>query len=462
MKRANNYLLTLTILSIFLSACNAATFSPPTEIHLNPSDQMGQAAVAVDADGRSHIAGVINDRIVYYRTRFGEKLVAFEMTMTGSGANWKQYNPDIAVLDSGYAFVTWVEQRGSQQKYACYQQIPSFVPIEGFDKDCDPLDDAQQTAGNVWVTASGTTAYAVYDRPAGNGRTADLWYQQLAGGSAIGRVDWFFGELKTVEIYSLDLGIDEGGFLHVGYHYNWTINGALPFAERMELRSNRATQADGQMSQVWLLSTWFLIHYTPVSLSFYYVGPTQRVALAYGSYVQVYVDSCTTAGCLSTSNDEVYWPSDWWTNALLNEVKILGIGEKLHVGFTGNSNATPITTDQVYYSGDALGPINPNLVSTGALTGKHGLSITQATARPENGNGIRAVLGWGETSQTANEIYVYDGTNTLQIYETSCTSSIPRTDTGSYGFYVSGVWDDCGGTRFSAEAKLQRLPLIVK
>jgi len=126
---------TLIVAGLLLSACVPLTYSPPTEIYLNPGDQVKQAVIAVDNEGRSHIAGVANDRIIYYRTRFGEKLTAFEMTMTGSGANWKQYNPDIAVLDSGRAIVTWVEQRGGTDKYACQQQIPILVPIGGFDKD---------------------------------------------------------------------------------------------------------------------------------------------------------------------------------------------------------------------------------------------------------------------------------------------------------------------------------------
>ena len=111
MKKLGSMWLTMIVFVILLSACAPATYSPPTEIHLNPGDQMGQAVVALDDEGRSHIAGVVNDRIVYYRTRFGEKLVAFEMTMTGSGTDWKQYNPDIAVLDSGRAFVTWAEDK---------------------------------------------------------------------------------------------------------------------------------------------------------------------------------------------------------------------------------------------------------------------------------------------------------------------------------------------------------------
>lgn len=462
MKRKNTIWVILSVLVVLLNACAPASFSPPTQIHLTPGDQMQQAVVAVDTEGRSHIAGVVNDRVIYYRTRFGEKLTAFEMMMTGSGTDWKQYNPDIAVLDSGRAIVTWVEQRGGTEKYACHQQIPILVPIEGFDKDCDPLDGTQQTAGNVWVTASGTTAYAVYDRPSGNGRTADLWYQQLAGGTAIGRVDWFFSELKTVEIYSLDLGIDEGGFLHVGYHYNWTINNALPFAERMELRSNRATQPDGQMSQVWLTLDGFLIEFTPVSLSFYQAGPSQRVALAFGYYNQVWVDSCTVMGCGSQSNDEVMWPTYWGPGSELSDVEILGIGDYLHVAFIGNSNFSPISTDQVYYTSDAFSVTAPRQVTSDTPTSKHDLGITRADRRPEDGSGVYAVLAWGETNQALNQFFVYDGFNIINIYETSCTSNLPRKEIGSNSFHVSGVWDDCGNTVFTSQAKIQHIPMIVK
>jgi hypothetical protein len=463
MKKLLSLWVSLIVFVILVSACVPITFSPPTEIHLNSGDQVEQSVVAVDDEGRSHIAGVVNDRVVYYRTRYGEKLTAFEMTMTGSGTDWKQYNPDIAVLDSGRAFVTWVEQRGGPQKYACHQQIPVLVPIGGFDKDCDPLDGAQQAAGNVWVTASGTTAYAVYDRPAGNGRTADLWYQQLAGGSAIGRVDWFSLELKTAEIYSLDLGIDEGGFLHVGYHYNWTISGTPPFAERMELRSNRATQPDGQMSQVWLQLEGFLIEYTPVSLSFYHSGTTQRVAVAFGSYYQVWVDSCTAIGCGSRANDEVAWPVSWGLGSEVSDVEILGIGENLHVGFIGNSNSTPISTDQVYYTFDAFDVTAPEQISSGSATSKYDLQMTRVNARPESAADHFAVVAWGESSPTVNEFFIYDGIlNTIKVYATNCVANLPSGEIGSNGFYVSGVWDDCGNTMFSTQAWTTQLPLIVK
>ena len=82
----------ILIFALIVSSCVPTTFSNPTEIHITDGDQVEQAVVAVDGNGRSHIAGVVNDRIVYYRTRYGSAgpLDKFSMVMSGSGANWVQ------------------------------------------------------------------------------------------------------------------------------------------------------------------------------------------------------------------------------------------------------------------------------------------------------------------------------------------------------------------------------------
>ncbi len=53
------------LLTFILSACVPTTFSPPTEIHISAGDNVEHAVIAVDAAGRSHIAGVVANRIVY-------------------------------------------------------------------------------------------------------------------------------------------------------------------------------------------------------------------------------------------------------------------------------------------------------------------------------------------------------------------------------------------------------------
>ena len=111
MERKTILLSFILLFALIASPCIPTTFSTPTEIHMTAGDNVEHAVIAVDAAGRSHIAGVVNDRIVYYRTRFGEAdpLGKITMGMSGSGTNWKQYSPDIAVLFNEMAYVTWVE-----------------------------------------------------------------------------------------------------------------------------------------------------------------------------------------------------------------------------------------------------------------------------------------------------------------------------------------------------------------
>ena len=207
----------------------------------------------------------------------------------------------------------------------------------------------------------------------------------------------------------------------------------------------------------------FLIDYTPVSLSFYHVGATQRVAIGFGSYYQVYVDSCTVIGCDTPDTREVALPTDWWINALLKKVDILGIGENLHVGFIGNSFSTPISTDQVYYTFDAFDGTAPERISFGLDTSKYDLQMVRVNARPESTADHFAVVAWGELSSTKYEFFIYDGIlNTVKVHASNCVWNLPGGEIGSNGFYVSGVWDNCGNTMFSTQAWATQLPMIVK
>ena len=397
------------LLTFILGACVPTTFSPPTEIHITDGDQVEQAVIAVDAAGRSHIAGVVADRIVYYRTRYGEPLTRFTMALGGSGTNWKQYNPDIAVLDNGMAYVAWVEQRGGPEKFACYQQIPLYPPIGGYAKDCDPLDGTEQTAGNVWVTARGSTAYAVYDRPyTTGGRTTELWYRRLSSTPTYaGRVAWFIENFETVQIFSLDLGIDDGGFLHVGYHYNWTTGTPPPYAERMEICSNRSTLADGQMNQIWIIVTSSYTDDVPVSLSFYNVGTTQHVALASvyhpSSVDLIYISSCAANGCGNKQDVQVDLPASWDTFSIIEDVEILGLDDYLYLSFIGDDNTSPTGVEQVYYMWDAFGSDLPLQPSSGSATWKYDLEMTRIEGRPGSGRDIFAMIAWGESNVSLNE-----------------------------------------------------------
>ncbi len=458
------------LLTLILGACAPTSFSPPTEIHITDGDDVEQAVIAVDRYGLSHIAGVVGGHIVYYRTRYGEAqpLGKITMTMTGSGMDWWQYDPDIAVTNDGTAYVTWVEQRGEPEKFACYQQIPMIPPVGGYDRDCDRLDASEQTAGTVQVIAQGNTAYAIYDRPYTDGRTVDLWYKRIAGGSGGGRVAWFIESFETVHFFSLDLGIDDGGYLHVGYHYNWTTGGPPPYAERLELRSNRSTQLDGEMDQVWVIWNGNAIDQdVPVSLSFYEEVGTQRVALAHVNEPtdlnKIYVESCNADGCAvpTQNNHPVILPSSWDTYSAIDDVEIQGIGENVFLSFIGD-DTPPIDGQQVYFTSafDTTLFYEP---SNDSLTNKFDLEINALDPRPGATGGTRAVISWAESDWITTAYFAHGFLAPIvKFSENSCSDSLASVNMDSNSMYLSGVWDACGDTWFTTQAYLEQLPLILK
>ena len=461
----------LLFISVFaLSACVPYSFSTPMQIHINAGDKVEHAVIAVDGDGRSHIAGIVADRVVYYRTLHGEPLQKFTMALGGTGPNWKQYNPDIAALNNGTSFVTWVEQRGTTDKFACYLTIPITPPIGGFDKTCHTLDSTDPTAGHVWVVARENTAYAVYDRPYTDGRTSELWYRKLsAWPTYAGRVHWFTERYETAKIYSLDMGIDDDGFLHVGYHYNWTTGGPPPFAERLEIRSNRSINPDGQMNQIWVINTQSgTDEDVPVSLSFFNDGGFQNVALASveheGTLDCIFISFCTAAGCVNKGDHAVSLPSSWDTKSVIKDVEILGVGNYLYLGFIGDDDTAPTGAEQVYYTWDPFAmPVSLLQPSAGSATFKYDLEMTRVNARPGSSATHFPMMAWGESNMLLNEFFVYEGlTPKVKIYETNCITNLPIGEIASNDVYFSGVWDDCYNTIFSTQAYITDLPLVVK
>ena len=461
------------LLTLILGACAPTTFSPPTEIHITAGDDVEHAVIAVDTAGRSHIAGVVNDRIVYYRTLFGEPLVKFTLALGGTGANWKQYNPDITVVNGlGGAYLTWVEQRGSVDKYACYLQIPINPPIIGdWDKSCHALDSSNHTTGNVWVTARGSKVYAVYDRAyTDKVRTAELWYKVISSTPAYaGRIDWFTERFETASIYSLDLGIDSAGFLHVGYHYNWTTGGPPPYSERLELRSNCSTLADGQMDQIWVILDGNAVDEDiPVSLTFYDEGTTQLVALAHTNEPtdlnKIYVETCNADGCAAGTRyfRPVDPPGDWDTFSVIDDVEIQGIGEEVFLGFIGDDNTAPTGVEQVYFTNafDTALFYDP---SDGSATYKYDLEITALDTRPGATGGTRAVISWAESGLLTTTYFAHGFlAPVVKFSENNCLDSLASVNIDSNGMYLAGVWDACGDTWFTTQAWTEQLPLILK
>ncbi len=466
-KHCNRWLLIVVCILLF-SACIPYSFSPPKEIHINPFDEMVQAQVAMDAQGRSHIVGVVNRRIVYYRTRYGEPLATLTFTMSGSGTDWKQYDPGIAVTDFGDAYLVWVEQHGGPEKFACWQHLTYFPPIGGWPKSCTRLDLDNQTTGNVWVTARGDIAYAVYDRmDLVTGRISELMYKNLTHPSMTGRVLSYTDGLGTGFIYSLDLGIDSRGYLHVGFHDNYAPVDSTTYNERLSLHSNVSVYEDGDMAQ-----HWFIFEgdepdeNVPISLSFHLDSANvERVALARGSQTPptrdlIFIDSCVANGCADQNSYLVMLPSSWSTYSMINEVEILGIEQTLYLSFTGYNSVDP---HQVYFM-DAYSWSPPTNISQTDDTLKFTLEMTKVDGRDPSFPVTFPAIAWMESDLTSKTNYfVFDGlSNKIKVFDKYCDEFSPMADISSNGIYFSGVWDTCYNTWFSTQAWTNQLPLIIK
>jgi len=461
----------LFILVLALSACVPTSFSVPTEIHINPGDDVEQAVVAVDGDGRSHIAGIVNDRLVYYRTRFGEPLVTVTFTMSGSGANWVQYDPDIAVTDSGTAYVVWIERHGGPEQFVCWRSLPLYPPPGGYTKYCNPMDGTNQSTGLVQVATNGTVVYAVYDRlytTDGHGRIYSLRYKELTDTTNTGDVYWYINYFETGDVYSMDMVVDSNGKLHTLFLENYTTTGLPPYTKRLAYRSNVSVLADGTMNQIWNIFEGSSLNATTnVSLTIHTSSGVPRVASVSIDTVsgidKIWVDSCEVSGCGNKDSHQVVLPSSWNSYSVIDELELLGIGENLFLSFIGYDNTPPTGVPQVYYVDPYSGDV-PWKPSSGTDTYKFDLEMTRVEPRPESSSTVPfPVMAWLETDGVTKEYYVYDGAfSKTQVSQDGCITPPFSGDINSNGVYLSGVWDACGNTWFSTQAWDMNLPLLLK
>jgi len=159
------------------------------------------------------------------------------------------------------------------------------------------------------------------------------------------------------------------------------------------------------------------------SLSFYNVGATQRVALASVNEVSskddIFISSCTAAGCTGQSDYQVDLPTSWDTYSIIEDVEILGLDDYLNLSFIGNDKTAPTGAEQVYCKWDAFSSDPPLQPSSGSASWKCDLEMTPVIARPESVADDFPMMAWGETNLLLNEFFVFDGIATkVKVYET--------------------------------------------
>lgn len=447
----------LTMLVMLVCACYPQSYTTPAQIHITPGDHVEQAKIAIDAQGVKHIAGVVGDRVVYYRTRFGEPKVTLTMTMSGSGTNWKQYDPDIAVTDSGTAYLVWVEQRGGPEKYACYRYVPPFPPIGGYARSCIHMDGSEMTTGStVRVVGRGEVVYATYDRIDSGGGIADLWYQKLTPPSNVGRIYGYSDEGESGYVYTMDMAIDSNGYLHIAY-----IDEVEGIDPSYYYRSNAQTYPDGKMAQWWGIHIGVKNLDVAPSLSFYEDDASiERVAFTEVLEYYVNIDSinhysCETNGCGNKKSVKVALPASWDAFSVISDANLVGIGSNLSLSFIGDDNTAPGGAPQVWMKEAFDSTNNLYQYSGGTQTFKFNLQMV-------NWDDQFPVMAWMESNISTAQYQFSDFFfNRVTIFDTDCPDAQPdEGDLAANGLEVAGVWQACGETWFAARAYKTSLPLI--
>jgi hypothetical protein len=290
-------------------------------------------------------------------------------------------------------------------------------------------------------------------------------YKELTQPTNTGRVYSYLDHLETAFIYSLDLGIDSLGYLHVGFHDNYPYDGTLN--ERISLHSNASVESGHDMAQHWFIYEGNdLDENVPVSLSFHADSSNvERVALA-STYLlsstknTIWIDSCVADGCTSKDSNQVVLPSSWSTYSVITDVEILGIEQTLYLSFVGFDSVVPY---QVYFM-DAYSSSAPKNLSQTNDTHKYMLEMAKVDSRNPSHPASFPAIAWMESDLTSKtDYYVSDGFfNRTRVFSKFCDLVFIEGNISSNGIYLSGVWRDCGETWFSTQAWTNQLPLIMK
>ena len=462
------------LMVVLMVGCAPPTFMSPVKVNVTTDDNITDVSIDVDQNGIKHIVGLKDNRVVYFKGNIGEPTYQFTigwgLLPPGTDTStWKQYQPEVAVLDNGIAHIVWWEHHGNlTQKIACHYEVP--VIYDPFDLIyCVRLDEpTYYTTGLVRVISKENTAYAVYDRLHSSGYVDSVWYKKMEELTTTGLVVSYLDVLEEAYIYSIDLAMDNNGKLHLAYIDEATYS-ANP---RLFYRSNATTNMDGSMSRSWAIAfggTGLLDNVKP-SIEFYNDGSDTFVMTASvweisGNQV-IFVDRCNITGCTDkSSSSPTLVNTDWNSTAEILEFKGLGTFNTYTLSFIGHNDLSP--NYQVWYWVSPFSG-NPTQV-TDTAHAKSQLNMV---------DGIIPVVGFVEHWQVSDpiisyleKVFIYDIENELREVKTYVCPGLSKFNSSDMASYVdlmansipvAGVWNYCGTTRFSTNAYLIDLPILLK
>ncbi|MCX8061594.1 MAG: hypothetical protein N3D16_03320 [Anaerolineales bacterium] len=433
-----------------LTACIQGIF-PPTPLlsttGYNLDTPGNPIAIAVEPNGRKNVlwlergegVGEVG-KLIFWRTHFGEPTGTASLDVNYAAA------PDIAVTDSGVAYLAWYRSNAPSRTFH-YAAMP--VGSTSITPNTLYSGDLYSTALHLRVIARGEVVYAVFP---GYGC---LYFQQLSPGA---------GSRKKVADYvvpnssleNLQVSIDAADKLHVV----WVEKDNIAGNYRIRYNSNATTTSSGDMNQDRAIG-----YSSPgESLAITNAGtpPNEKVyILKRFESGRIFVSSCLTNGCpLMTENEIHLSPSSW----LISELRAVGIGSSVYVAFLAMNSST--SNSELFYISNLTANPAEQRITTSDYS-KSDLNMV----RVQGESFFLPIVGWRRYAPTSpytlDDAYIwapYYGTR--KIFTSTSTARHQGSDLAANGEWVAGVWAAEYNGRLvpflSGNAYQSNLPLVSK
>jgi len=409
--------------------------------------------LALQPNGTKHIvwqeqglngSGQIAQIIIYERTKIGEDDLHYAfIPPTG----YDYLAPDVAVTDSGYAYVVWQKKSQSDPsiRYGCYDIVP---PEGSVARLCQELtiDPVSQIIDTPIVVARGAIVYALYNTEATTG--IRIRYRQLR------ILDDSYGwasSLSTFMDKSYQAAIDSMGKLHI----TWTRFGG-PFPS-IYYNSNASVDIDNNMNRLRLLDD----NASGSKIAIAGSSPEEAFVM-YEVCIpcRIYLHHCSISSCSNpmTETDLPYDPDpDSW-NTYGGDI---GISSNiLFITFAATNSETGFGNNEIYlysFPSSSLDRLTNN-------------SISDRVPNVEDGGGS-PVVSYLSGAEPDISLLIWDqmsGARKIKEIENYSLFFYDHKMVGKNG-WVAGIWlddfngdDDTPTPWLAFNAYLVNLPMIVK
>ena len=450
----------LALVSLLLLTACLATTPPPGPLRLSGASYQStdddQLAVAVDASGRKHIARAEcrtdtgkSCRIIYQSTHVGEQ-GAYQVWTPVTGYTFR--NPDIAVTNSGLAFVTWQN---------CPDDNPStrlcstwFLRSDN-DLGAYVLDIGTHSLSAPVVVSRGEVVYAVHEVTVGTASSA-LRFCKISDPEY--DCFWASDHADTgLPRSAIAAAVSGYGSLHVAWLYG-------DGTSRIAYSSDNYAAQNADMSILLNMGT---ANYLPPVVAIetdntyvYYALATNELASDRMTLYYCAPTNCSTNGGVKVINlpEEKAW-------SIYGKPSITAGSAWALVGFSA------ITTDhssqsEVYYFTYPAGGTETAVTRPYPTNLGDGNNDCDPVVALVDG---WITIGWHICGfpPARDDVYIYDYINGGRIVHASAWAGRGGLDLAANGEYVAGIWNELQGdgriaTWLAFNSHMTWLPVIKK